>query len=353
MDKSSILFWGELPPKTLTGISVSNNLTLKILRDSGFNIERIEEYTWNKNSVGKILGLISNFWNILRILNKKKIDIFYFNFSLSTFGIIKLLAIIPFIKLLSKKTKKISHLHRGDFSVYMKKSINKFLASLCLRFIDELVVLSPVFKEEIQNFFDEIEIAVLHNTSSLEDKYEKGNKQYIKNFVCISNYIRTKGIKNLIDVFGKEELKNFSLDIYGSTYEKQFYNQLIENKSQNVKFNDKIERKEIANILKTHDCLILPSWNEGQPIIILEAMSLGIPIIATKIGDVPNMLGEEYKFLAEPKDSGSLQEAIIMFDNCPLKSEISDYLYKRYQLNYSNKLHKDQVIRIFKNKETN
>jgi glycosyltransferase involved in cell wall biosynthesis len=51
-------------------------------------------------------------------------------------------------------------------------------------------------------------------------------------------------------------------------------------------------RSDVENIMKALDIFVLPSLSEGLPVALLEAMSAGVPIIATRVGGVPEVLGE-------------------------------------------------------------
>lgn len=108
-----------------------------------------------------------------------------------------------------------------------------------------------------------------------------------------------------------------------------------------------MSRQDFVDTLQQFDCLILPSWNEGQPIIILEAMSLSIAVIATRVGDVPNILGNDYKFIAEPANKVSLKNKILKFDNYAHKETVANELHSRYHSKYSNAKFKREVHAIF------
>jgi glycosyltransferase involved in cell wall biosynthesis len=51
-------------------------------------------------------------------------------------------------------------------------------------------------------------------------------------------------------------------------------------------------RGDVANIMKALDIYVQPSLSEGLPVALLEAMSAGVPVIATRVGGVPEVLGE-------------------------------------------------------------
>jgi predicted dehydrogenase/glycosyltransferase involved in cell wall biosynthesis/threonine dehydrogenase-like Zn-dependent dehydrogenase len=70
-------------------------------------------------------------------------------------------------------------------------------------------------------------------------------------------------------------------------------------------------RTDVADLLNLADAFILPSLFEGLPLAVLEAMSVGLPIVATRIGGTIEALGESHRYFAEPGDAGSIAEATI------------------------------------------
>lgn len=65
------------------------------------------------------------------------------------------------------------------------------------------------------------------------------------------------------------------------------------------------------NYLPIFDAFVLPSLTEGLPITILEAMQAGVPIIATNVGGVPDVLGKgSYGIIVEPGNSELLADAV-------------------------------------------
>ena len=349
MSRFRIIMWGEFPPNTHNGISVSNKMIFDILQDQFRDIAVVEENAWNKKFVGKIIHFIKNYFRVSAYLLKNKNGILYFNLPLSTAGLFRLLIFLPVARMIKTKNMRfLAHLHRGDLRVfYNKKLIHRIFLELAFFCIDEIIVLSNLFIEDIKIVNKRVTTRILHNTSEIE-----GNgiiqKEYTGNFICLSNYIESKGIRELVDCFKSDELKGLTLSIYGNIYDQSFFNELVCDKTGNVNLNHGINRNDIINILRNFDALVLPSPNEGQPIVILEAISIGMPVIANYTGDIPNMLGRDYKFLAIPQNKDSLLSKIKQFDQYEIKDEISDYLYSRYKENYSNRIYEGSVREIFK-----
>jgi len=66
-------------------------------------------------------------------------------------------------------------------------------------------------------------------------------------------------------------------------------------------------RKNIKDLYRNIDCLVIPSFTEGLPYVMLEAMSCGIPVIATSVGDIPLLIQDNITgYLIPPGDVGAL-----------------------------------------------
>lgn len=70
-------------------------------------------------------------------------------------------------------------------------------------------------------------------------------------------------------------------------------------------------RSDMGRIYPALDCLVLPSLTEGMPLVILEAMARGIPVVASAVGDVPRLLGHAtHARLVPPGDGATLATAL-------------------------------------------
>ncbi|HXY13189.1 MAG TPA: glycosyltransferase [Terriglobales bacterium] len=67
---------------------------------------------------------------------------------------------------------------------------------------------------------------------------------------------------------------------------------------------------KVARWLAATNLLALPSYSEGQPNVVIEALSCGRPVIATDVGGIPELVNETCGILVAPKDWRALAEAI-------------------------------------------
>jgi glycosyltransferase involved in cell wall biosynthesis len=68
--------------------------------------------------------------------------------------------------------------------------------------------------------------------------------------------------------------------------------------------------EEIPAWLRASTVFVLPSVSEGQPVSLLEAMALNVPVIATAVGGIPELLTNERGWLVQPKEAAGLATAL-------------------------------------------
>ncbi|HHS13723.1 MAG TPA: glycosyltransferase family 1 protein [bacterium] len=97
------------------------------------------------------------------------------------------------------------------------------------------------------------------------------------------------------------------------------------------------------------DVFVLPSRREGWPVTLLEAMAAGLPIAATRVGDIPFMLHHGSSgLLTEPEDSKSLSRAIIeIMNNLTLRHRLGLEAKKISRL-YSEQRCASRVLEVYK-----
>jgi len=345
-----ILFFGELPGISVHGISIANKTNLKML-ESAFHIDIVEDPTridqHDKISIIKIFDFFKINFQIVQKSISTRYEYFYLVYSLSFFGSLKSLITVIIFRLLNKG-QIVLHIHRGDFfSRFYKNLIIKLTTRLIFRLVDKIIVLSETQKSEFTAAFSHT-FHVLLNTVELEYpsiSHTRGNC----NFIYISNYLIDKGIIDLLEVFSAliPEYKNITLKTYGEFSDKGLKERIIGYDISNISVNGKITGEDKFKEISVSDCLILPSWNEGQPIVLIEAMSLGTPVIATGVGLIPELLGKEYPFITIPRDRESLRAKIIQFIESRSTSEISELLLDRYNSLYSHIEHYKALKSIF------
>jgi glycosyltransferase involved in cell wall biosynthesis len=101
---------------------------------------------------------------------------------------------------------------------------------------------------------------------------------------------------------------------------------------------------EIATWINACDVFVLPSISEGSPTVIPEVMACGKPIIATRVGGIPDLVREgEEGYLASPTDVAELAAAV----NRALDQKWSVEMIRAHALTYSWDALSAQILRIY------
>ena len=141
---------------------------------------------------------------------------------------------------------------------------------------------------------------------------------------CIANFYKNKGLEYLIKAVSRLQLTayNLQLVITGDGAERENLERLIKELKleSHVILTGKI--KNAHQYLRAFDIFILPSIKEGQPWVILEAMAAGLPIIATNIAAIPEMIqNKKNGLLVEQKNPQAIAEKIEYLIKNPKISE--------------------------------
>jgi glycosyltransferase involved in cell wall biosynthesis len=106
---------------------------------------------------------------------------------------------------------------------------------------------------------------------------------------------------------------SFELIIAGGGNAEQEARQYVEHHKlqDRIRFIGWVDGDLKKELLATSDIFVLPSWKEGFPNSVIEAMAAKIPVIVTTVGNIPSILDHgEQAYLVPPKDSDALKSAL-------------------------------------------
>lgn len=148
-----------------------------------------------------------------------------------------------------------------------------------------------------------------------------------------------KGLKYLIQAMNEviKYCPDTKLVLAGSGPELKNLTLQVEklNLAKNVLFLGGVSHDKIPELMSTADIFVLPSLSEGFPLVIVEAMASGLPVIATNVGGLPEIVKEnENGFLIQSKNSNQIaQKIIFLLQNKELRKQMSENS-KRIALEY-------------------
>lgn len=223
---------------------------------------------------------------------------------------------LPFIYMSSwAKKPMIDHIHGSEFdklytnaSERKKKLVRKAWGK-CNRFI----VLSESWKERFSEVIPNEKMTVIENYSIVKDGI---NRSQCHNQVLFLGAInQMKGCYDMVDVIKRvaEVVPDIKMVVAGAGEIEQVKSKAIaEGVAEHFAFPGWVRGEQKKKLLKESDVFFLPSYTEGMPMSVLDAMGYGLPIVASNVGGIPRIVHEgENGFMREPGDTAGFAEAII------------------------------------------
>lgn len=222
-------------------------------------------------------------------------------------------------KLCKKKNKKvIIHLHGSEFKDFYnsgnkrrKKEIQELFT-----IADASIVLGEDWKQFILGIAPNANVIVINNAVALPNISSRVNRDS-RTFLFLGALIQRKGVMDLLEAVKQmknRSVLNFRVLIAGSGAEETRLREYVKQKGlqSDVEFLGWITKEQKPSLLAKADVLVLPSYNEGLPIAILEAMSYALPIISTNVGSIAEAVQEDVNgFLIAPGDVNALADSMV------------------------------------------
>jgi len=142
---------------------------------------------------------------------------------------------------------------------------------------------------------------------------------------------------------------NFILQCYGNFSDLNLKEKILAYSSEKIKINGPITGLKKYEAIYESDALILPSFNEGKPLVLLEAMFVGVPFISPNVGYIKEMVFDSYPFIYEKNTSENLLDMINNFSLIAMDEKVKwkESLRNHYFKNFSNEEHRRKLHQIF------
>ncbi|MFA5947606.1 MAG: glycosyltransferase family 4 protein [Candidatus Gracilibacteria bacterium] len=303
---------------------------------------------------------IKNYFQIKKIIKEEGIDILHihvWNPASGRYG---------FLAGRSTKTPIITTEHDPFKLPFVKDFFKKF----SLKYVNKIIAISIANEKLLKNLYKPHakKISVIHNGIDITWwqsqllRFTEDDLNNIKTDVFCANedslIITTiaelherKGINYLISAMPEviEKFKNIKLVIIGDGGEKEHLKKLAEKLgiSSNVTFLGK--QSGIPFLLKSSNIFVLPSIREGFGLVNLEAMITPLPIIASKVGGIPDIIeNNKTGILVEPKDTKGLSEALIkLISSKTLREKYSIAGFERATKTFTAKKMAEEYEKIY------
>jgi len=158
------------------------------------------------------------------------------------------------------------------------------------------------------------------------------------NLLCVSHLRKNKGQEYLLDALARMNRNDVRLKLVGMIKEPEYFNYLIEKIDKNnlkdiVTIQGYCEADELENIYRDADIFVFPTLKEGFGMVLIEAMSFGLPIIASNVGGITDIIEDGVNgVLIEPASADAIASALTrMMTDKGYSATLGKNAFNKYQ----------------------
>lgn len=252
------------------------------------------------------------------------------------------------------RKKVLFHCHGSRFDQFYQDgpAWQKLLIRKILSLCDRVVALSPTWKAFFLGFLDTASVRILENAIPMQ-VYQPPKGQREKVFqgpvILFAGEVgERKGAYDLLAIIPELVLQvprvTVQLAGNGDLDKIQALAKSLQIE-KHIHLMGWVSAEKMIGLYHQADLFVLPSYHEGLPMAILEAMASGLPVVSTRVGGIPELIGNgENGFLINPGDRKALLGALIaLLGNSALREEMAlknvQKIREKYDItNYIEKL---------------
>lgn len=360
--KKKILAIMQLPPP-VHGASTMNKIihesrTIRSQYDlKTINLQFAEIGNIGKFSFYKIFKMIHYYIFLFLSLFYYKPDLVYFTLSISGYAFYRDCFYILLIKILNFPI--VYHLHGKGLKEKLSNPFQKFLYRFVFR-DTKVILLSNLLYPDISDVCHRSQIYYLPNgideNSLCQNRCESDSVEGedVK-ILFLSNLAKTKGVLDLIDasalLFQKGE--KFQVYLAGSEHSslnvKLLLSRIDKKGAGNIHLLGPIYGDDKKELMEKSDIFVFPTYFEAFPLVILEAMRAGLPVISTYEGAIPEIVEDGVTgHLVKQRDIAALAEKIF-FLVCHKETRhvMGKKGKNKFLFNYTKNIFENNILKIF------
>lgn len=341
MKNFNVILVSPLPPP-VGGIASWTQSYLKYINENNIKCFHINSAVVGDRAVSGKLNYINEIKRLLKIkkqliklVKEEKNVVIHYNASCFTKGLIR-----DYIVLHGIKAPVLYQCH-CNLDTNLKNDISKYLFKKIANIVDTVCVLNSDSLKTAKNYHDK----VYYMPNFIDDTKigEIKIRDKVKNICFVGRVEKRKGIDELLEASKQFPLITFNII---GPLEDECYNF---SKYQNVKYLGFKENNEVMKILDNMDIYVLPSYSEGFPLGILEAMCHGLPIIASDVGSISDMIENKGGLLVEPKSSKDIVLAINKMLDKRVRKNMSEFNIGKVKNEYLIEIVLEKFFAIYRN----
>jgi glycosyltransferase involved in cell wall biosynthesis len=226
------------------------------------------------------------------------------------------------------------HVHGGGFEGQfggsgVRARLRERLTVWCLENSDTVVALTKSWAATLERRAKIRRLRVIPNTPDLTEVRQRNGRGERRLLLYLGHLERFKGLFELVDAVAllRSRHPDLQLVLAGVGPAADDLRHHAESLGlPALEFAGWVETEEKARLLAEATCLVLPSHQEALPLVVLEAMAAGVPVVATNVGGIPETIRDGVDgLLVPPGDAETLASALSrILDEPELAQRLSD-----------------------------
>lgn len=246
--------------------------------------------------------------------------------------------------------KIVMHCHAANGKAYFKASGVEKIRRI-LNKADANAVLSEHWKDFFEKELRCANVTIVNNIIGRHSKTSRTDKTNTTTFLFLGKIDNHKGVFDLVEACKRLKTKalNFKVIIGGNGKNEQLVDLLTSHKLDDiVEFRGWMDTEAKYKAFSESDVLILPSYMEGLPISILEAMEQEKGVIATPVGGVPEIIRHDFNgIIVSPGNIDEIESAIARYINEPTLAKQHGENSRNIVSDFMPEAVESQLLRIY------
>jgi len=214
-----------------------------------------------------------------------------------------------------------------------------------------ITLVSPTLEKNMK-FLAKDKVYVISNGIDIPEKPPLRNNRDMLHLLCLGRIEKEKGMHHAVKAMVELNDANIKLDIVGTGPYLNELKVLIAKLEleENVLCHGRVDDDELSKLFKAADIYLMPTTRqEGLPLTILEAMANGLPVIASDIGGISQVIKDEGDgLLIRPGDVSELINAIrILKNDEEMRNNFSNAARKKIEDKYSKERMVEETLAVF------
>jgi len=209
--------------------------------------------------------------------------------------------------------------------IHVRDGLNAWMTRRTICGIDALLTVSEAMRrgaiatfgarpERTFTIINGFNTAVFHPRPQPQARARLGIPDDARVVVYVGRFVEAKGMRELLAAFQSMAPQDpkLRLALVGDGVMREELGRLVQGSglAERVLMPGGLPPEQVAEWICAADLLTLPSWSEGYPNVVVEAIACGRPVVATDVGGTREIIGDGNGILVEPRDAAALQRAL-------------------------------------------